>query len=1279
MAGQETGQKRQERNAKKRFRGLKIAVGVFLGFWAVLFLSLHFLLHTSFLPRTVSRLADDYVDGDFQVGSLEASVFRHFPRLDFTVGDLVLTYPHEKFAAYDSVGVAGRLRDAGRGPEADTLAAFRRFSLTLDLPSMLRGRIHVRRAVLDGARIYAHRYDSTAANWDILTFLQTGGADTASAPLPHIRIDRVALTGDPRIVFTDPSDTLFASVKTERIRFNGRLLVHDPLRSRIGLDIDSLFVAGRLPTDTLAAAVDRFRLHSSRNGVCRIDADARVSLALGGLGRIRMPVTLGADVSFPDHDFRAVSIRNLAFSAASLPLIGEADIRMRQDSLHIRAEASIPDFPVQQTLQTFAQMLDPSLQHLKTDAKLSLTALCDGYYIPASRILPDLAAEISIPPSTVSWEGIGTGRIGGTVGAESDSRGRLGVTVEDLDFDFSGICLTGSGFAEDLLSDDPLIGLDLEAQADLDDLNTWLPDGMTARGRIHAAVSGMALLSDMDLYNFSRADLDGHLSSPGLFFSDEADSLTVFLGQTEVRLDKNPDKELGIHALGVTGQVDSLHASYGKSMFIRGSGIRLSAQNAAETVSEEFGREVHPVVGSLSARGVAMSGADSLFVGLRNTGNSFRYSSRSVGESMLPLLALSSRNGQVFIRKKTERLTMDDVSFSVSALRRDTARDRDRRRSRQDTLGHDPAADSLFLPAAARTRFSGTGVQDGPGQRSGRMRRIRREEENLMQEDPFRGKDLDIRIDTAVSRYVRDWNLAGNLSIGEGRILSPYFPISNAFSDIRGAFTTDEIRLDNLALSVGRSDLSAQGGISGLRRAMLRNGIIRLDFNVGSNMLDANELISTIQAGNLFRPEDKTAALDESVSDAQYLERISSDIPADAPAGSPLIVIPSNVTADIHLQGDAIRYADLDVDWFASDIVMKERTLQVTNTVATSNMGDIYFEGFYSTRSKRDLTAGFNLNLAEITAEKVITLIPAVDSIIPMLKSFKGMLDCEITATSQLDTAMNLIAPTVSGIMKISGKGLSVQESGDLRKIAKLLLFKDTRIGHIDDMKVEGVIGNNTLEIFPFVLGVDRYQLAMSGIQNFDQSFDYHISVLKSPIPFRFGVNVFGNFGNWHYHLGKARYKNADVPVFTTRIDTLQYNLVHSIHDIFVRGVDAAVRQTRIEQEALSRSMEQVVIPMESLTEAEHAAIDSLLYEIDHPADAPVADVEPVQTVDAEAGVATDPVRLSFFGRIRAFLCPRYREAVRRRDLSAEQEDVPLPQGRDNTAQSIIIQPDEQF
>ena len=69
--------------------------------------------------------------------------------------------------------------------------------------------------------------------------------------------------------------------------------------------------------------------------------------------------------------------------------------------------------------------------------------------------------------------------------------------------------------------------------------------------------------------------------------------------------------------------------------------------------------------------------------------------------------------------------------------------------------------------------------------------------------------------------------------------------------------------------------------------------------------------------------------------------------------------------------------------------------------------------------------------------------------------------------------------------------------------------------------------------------------------------------MLKSPLPFRFGINLWGNFDDWKYRLGKAKYKNENVPVFTTEIDNMHVNLIGSIHNIFTKGVELALQQNQ--------------------------------------------------------------------------------------------------------------------
>jgi hypothetical protein len=215
----------------------------------------------------------------------------------------------------------------------------------------------------------------------------------------------------------------------------------------------------------------------------------------------------------------------------------------------------------------------------------------------------------------------------------------------------------------------------------------------------------------------------------------------------------------------------------------------------------------------------------------------------------------------------------------------------------------------------------------------------------------------------------------------------------------------------------------------------------------------------------------------------------------------------------------------------------------------------------------------------------------------PMLTSFAGDLDCELAATTEIDTLMNLIKPSIDGVMRISGKDLTLKDSKEFTKIAKLLMFKDKKKAHIDNMAVTGIVQNNVLEVFPFVLDVDRYQLAASGTQRLDNSFNYHISVIRSPLLVKFGLNAWGqDFDHIHYGLGKARYRNANVPVFTKQLDNAQYSLVAAIHNIFELGVEKALEENRTGQywtaeapsgekpaDATETAATEAVIPQEAL------------------------------------------------------------------------------------------------
>jgi hypothetical protein len=411
------------------------------------------------------------------------------------------------------------------------------------------------------------------------------------------------------------------------------------------------------------------------------------------------------------------------------------------------------------------------------------------------------------------------------------------------------------------------------------------------------------------------------------------------------------------------------------------------------------------------------------------------------------------------------------------------------------------------------------------------------------------------------------------------------------------SFNNNEIRIDSLKVNAGKSLLGAKGSLSGLRRALMGRGTYMLDMDLTADKMDADELLAAFNAGAAFTPAEDTEEMAEA-SDSEFLQMVVADsLDTDTP--QTLLVVPADINADIRLSGKDITFSGLEITSLGADILMKERCMQILNTSVRTNVGEGAFEGFYATRSKKDIRTGFNLGLTDVTSEKVISMMPAIDTIMPLLKSFKGLIDCEIAATASLDTCMNAIMPSINGVIRISGEDLSMSGEKVFTDLARKLKFKDKKEGRIDRMTVEGVIKDNTLEVFPFIVDIDRYTLALSGKHNLDQSFRYHASIIRSPMVFKVGVDLYGpNFDKMKFKIGKPKYKNTKIPVFTEVIDQTRINLAQSIKGIFEKGVEAAVRENE-RQEAIAAFKKEtgyvnaVDQQMEELSDDEKKQIES--------------------------------------------------------------------------------------
>ena len=919
------------------------------------------------------------------------------------------------------------------------------------------------------------------------------------------------------------------------------------------ISIDSMAVAGRAGADTVLFGMDKLHLNGrGRNMI--IHAEAKAYLATRSFGRLRIPVSLDGKARILRDTVPAFGIRDMKLSVASLPVSVSARIRLPENKCEIKGSLDIDGCRINDLTDDFVKGIIPEAENLSTDAAIYLHADVDGDYDFEKGTLPSIDARMEIHESEFRWKGMDeVVKLAMKAAVATGNSGQINASFDNLYARTEGLKLQLAGGASDLLGEDPSITLDGMLDADLDSLSRFVPDSMNIdlKGRINAGIKGNARLSQLSIYNFSSADIQGLVSAKGIGMKMPDDTIDIKVNSLDMII--GPEEKISrrdssktFRLIGLTGQIDSVDVKYGSALSLAANGLEISAKNADMSGAPADTSRINPFSGKFSAERLALTDAAGSSVRLDNSTNRFSIFPKK-GHTSIPVLSFTSSNGKILLRSESNRLILTDASIKANAAM-NTIERKQRAKAFMDSLARkypEIPRDSLFAHL--------------------RDKRAVMEVPDWLQDEDFRKQDLNIRLDESMAKYFREWDINGSVKVRTGIAMTPYLPLRNILRGLECSFTNDKVAIDSFKVMSGKSALAAKGALTGLKRALLGRGTLKFDLDVTSDGMDANELLTAFAKGSEFNP-DAVKGMGE-VSDAEFLQMVVSTDTTEVSEQPSLIVIPSNLNADISLNAENITYTDLDIDRMTANFRMKERCLQITDTKAISNMGEISFEGFYSTKSKKDLSSGFSLNFKDITAEKVISLIPAADTLMPIIKSFKGLLNCEIAGTASLDTNMNIVMPSVNGVLRISGKDLEVSDNDMFRSLAKLLLFKNKKEGHIDSMMVEGILKDNTLEIFPFVLKLDRYTLAMSGIQNMDMSFKYHVSVIKSPLFFKLGVDLSGkDFDNMKFRIGKAKYKSANVPAFSSVIDTTKISLLESIKNIFSKGVDAAIRESRKQQ-----------------------------------------------------------------------------------------------------------------
>ena len=217
----------------------------------------------------------------------------------------------------------------------------------------------------------------------------------------------------------------------------------------------------------------------------------------------------------------------------------------------------------------------------------------------------------------------------------------------------------------------------------------------------------------------------------------------------------------------------------------------------------------------------------------------------------------------------------------------------------------------------------------------------------------------------------------------------------------------------------------------------------------------------------------------------------------------------------------------------------------------------------YQARQPEQGYAGFDFKLHDINIGKLVDFIPSLDTIVPMLRSFQGTVDFNVSAESDLDSCLNIKIPSLRSAIHVEGDSLVLLDGETFAEISKKFFFKNKERNLIDSISVNISVEDGNVNVYPFVIEMDRYRAAVGGSQDLDMNFNYHISILKSPIPFKLGLNISGNLDKMKFGMGKAKYKNAVTPVEIHKVDSTIVNMGEQIVRDFQKVMRRQLPQTQ--------------------------------------------------------------------------------------------------------------------
>lgn len=750
---------------------------------------------------------------------------------------------------------------------------------------------------------------------------------------------------------------------------------------------------------------------------------------------------------------------------------------------------------------------------VSVDGDLALKANICGQYAD-STLMPEVDAVLTLSDGKGAYSELPytLEAINGRVTAHVDliEKQNTVATIESLSARTKQTKLSATGTVSDIFND-MLIDLRANLDANIPDFAYFLPEGMKVDGSAKGTATARIHLSDLTEMKLENGLITGDLNLNGIHYLQ--DSMEAKLPKTHLtfRIPNNAPSRKKVNWLTASAELDGLDFHMGENMQAKLEQSTLSVE-AGNVLSKD--PVLYAALGLSSAKPLvaAMDSMGGTIVAPRLKAYA-EYNTKDT--AIMPVLKadLAFDDLRAYYTDIDAHLTRSSLSASLSGGHKDKSAPRLKASLSTDALqakmGEDMSAKTGSLSLEASARYN------------------------------QRGKNLLLK-----------WNPRLSVKLKDGEAHTDMLPVPVYIPSIDFAYSNKTCEINDSRILLGKSDFSLTGRVDSIGRWMRHKADMVGELTFSSDYTDINELMAMFSADSGSEEVAATADASGASGTSGVSGNTGEAAPADTTAKPFMVPLHVDLTLNTNIKNAVI--------WDEHLSAMGGRVYIKNGVVVLEQMGFIckaaklQLTAMYRTPRRNHIYVGFDYHMLDVDIKELIHMIPQIDSMMPMLRSFAGQAEFHLAAETYTNAKYEPKFSTLRGAASVFGKDLTVLDNETFSTVAKLLTFKKRTENKIDSLSCEVTVYKKDIDVWPFCVMWDKYMVALGGRHNLDMSFNYDVNVLS---PIYLGVNVSGNLDNLDIKLAKCKFAQDFRPIWHNKVDTQTAELKNAIRESMRKNV----------------------------------------------------------------------------------------------------------------------------